>query len=76
MNGLKRRKVISIPVFAKSARGGIRTTTAPAFTPSSVWSDPNRMDDEEYIVRLIGQVITVSVETVKVVKALPEFQFK
>ena len=35
-------------------------------------SDPNRMDDEEYIVRLIGQVITVSMETMKVVENLPE----
>ena len=35
-------------------------------------SDPNRLDDEQYIVRLIGQVITVSLETVKVVKELPE----
>jgi predicted helicase len=34
-------------------------------------SDPNRMDDEEYIVRLIGQVITVSLETQKIVNALP-----
>ena len=34
-------------------------------------SNPNRMDDEEYIVRLIGQVITVSLETLKVVKGLP-----
>ena len=33
-------------------------------------SDPNRMDDEQYIVRLLGQVITVSLETVKVVKEL------
>ena len=37
-------------------------------------SDPNRMDDEEYIVRLIGQVITVSLETQKVVKELPEIK--
>ena len=34
-------------------------------------SDPNRADDEEYIVRLIGQVITVSLETSKLLKALP-----
>jgi predicted helicase len=27
-------------------------------------NDPNREDDPEYIVRLVGQVITVSVETV------------
>lgn len=38
---------------------------------SGITNDPNRLDDEEYIVRLIGQVITVSVETVKIVKALP-----
>lgn len=37
-------------------------------------SDPNRLDDEEYIVRLIGQVITVSLETMKVVNALPAIQ--
>ncbi len=35
-------------------------------------SDPNRMDDEEYIVRLIGQVVTVSLETLKVIKKFPE----
>jgi predicted helicase len=35
-------------------------------------SDPNRMDDEEYIVRLIGQVITVSLETQKFIGSLPE----
>ena len=41
----------------------------------NIVSDPNRMDDEEYIVRLIGQVITVSLETMKVVKGLPELKF-
>ena len=35
-------------------------------------SDPNRLDNEEYIVRLIGQVITVSLETQKVVNHLPK----
>jgi predicted helicase len=34
-------------------------------------SDPNRDDDPEYIVRLVGQVVRVSVETVKIVNALP-----
>jgi hypothetical protein len=34
--------------------------------------NPNRADDEEYIVRLIGRVMTVSVETVKLVKLLLE----
>jgi predicted helicase len=35
---------------------------------SEITNDPNRPDEPEYIVRLIGQVITVSLETVKVVK--------
>ena len=34
-------------------------------------NDPNRLEDPEYIVRLIGKVITVSVETVKIVNGLP-----
>ena len=38
---------------------------------SGIVSDPNRDDDPEYIVRLIGQVVRVSVETVKLVNALP-----
>ena len=39
---------------------------------SGITSDPNRVDDEEYIVRLVGQVIQVSIETVKIVAGLPE----
>jgi predicted helicase len=39
-----------------------------------ILSDPNRDDDEEYIVRLIGQVVTVSVETMKLVRALPALE--
>lgn len=39
---------------------------------SGITNDPNRLDDEEYIVRLIKQVITVSLETVKIVKGLPD----
>ena len=38
---------------------------------SGIRSDPNRAADPEYIVRLVGQVIHVSVETVRIVKALP-----
>ena len=38
---------------------------------SGITNDPNRDDDPQYIVRLIGQVIPVSLETVKIVKALP-----
>ncbi len=39
---------------------------------SGIVSDPNQLDNEEYIVRLVGKVITVSVETVKFVKELEQ----
>ena len=35
-------------------------------------SDPNRIDDPGYIVRLVAQVITVSVETVQLVNELAQ----
>jgi predicted helicase len=37
-------------------------------------SDPNREDDPGYIVRLAGQVVRVSVETVRIVKSLPNYR--
>jgi predicted helicase len=37
---------------------------------SGIVNDPNRPDDPEYIVRLLGQVVTVSVETVELVREL------
>jgi len=37
---------------------------------SGIVNDPNREDDPEYIVRLVGQVVTVSVETVRLVGKL------
>jgi predicted helicase len=39
---------------------------------SDIVSDPNKPDDEEYVVRLVGKVITVSVETVRLVDRLAE----
>ena len=39
---------------------------------SGIVSDPNNSDDPEYIVRRVGQVVRVSVETVKIVAALPK----
>lgn len=39
---------------------------------SGITNDPNRLDDPQYIIRLIGKIVTVSVETVKIVKSLPE----
>ena len=41
---------------------------------SGIVNDPNRGDDPEYIVRLIGQVVTVSLETVKLVRELATLQ--
>jgi predicted helicase len=41
---------------------------------SGIRSDPNRPDDPEYIVRLVGQVIRVSVETAKIAKSLPPLE--
>jgi predicted helicase len=38
---------------------------------SGIKSDPNREDDPQYIVRLVGQVVRVSLETVRLVRALP-----
>jgi predicted helicase len=38
---------------------------------SGITSDPNRPEDPEYIVRLVAQVIRVSLETIKIVNALP-----
>ena len=39
---------------------------------SGIVNDPNRGDDPEYIVQLIGKVISVSLETVGIVEGLPE----
>ncbi len=39
---------------------------------SGLRNDPNRAGDEQYILRLISQVITVSLETLKIVAGLPE----
>ncbi len=39
---------------------------------SGIVNDPNNSDDPEYIVKLIGKVITVSVETVKIIEKIPD----
>ena len=41
---------------------------------SGIVNDPNRADQPRYIVDLIGRVITVSLETVEIVKNLPTLQ--
>ncbi len=39
---------------------------------SGIVNDPNRPDDPQYIVKLIGKVITVSLETLKIVRSLSQ----
>jgi predicted helicase len=41
---------------------------------SGITQDPNRADDPQYILRLIGQVISVSLETVRIVNSLPDLR--
>ena len=41
---------------------------------SGIVNDPNREDDPQYILRLIGQVITVSLETQKIIARLPSLK--
>ncbi|MCX5855161.1 MAG: N-6 DNA methylase [Deltaproteobacteria bacterium] len=39
---------------------------------SGIVNDPNNPDDPQYIIRLIGKIITVSLEAVTILKSLPE----
>ncbi|HEX9927772.1 MAG TPA: type ISP restriction/modification enzyme [Pyrinomonadaceae bacterium] len=41
---------------------------------SGITNDPNRADDPNYILRLIGQIVAVSLETVKTVKEIEKFK--
>jgi predicted helicase len=43
-------------------------------TRSGITNDPNRAAEPDYIVKLIGRVITVSLETQKLIAALPPLQ--
>jgi predicted helicase len=53
-----------------------RVSTDPR---SGIVNDPNRLegenDDPKYILRLIGQVITVSLETQHIIATLPSLNF-
>ena len=53
------------------ARSNTAMRCAGSIGARSAPEDPNRPDDPEYIVRLVGQVVRVSVETVKIVDSLP-----
>ena len=39
---------------------------------SGIVNDPNRNDDPQYIVKLVKKIVTVSIETVGIVRGLPE----
>ncbi len=41
---------------------------------SGITNNPNREDDKQYIVKLIKKIVTVSLETVKIVKSLPSLE--
>jgi predicted helicase len=41
---------------------------------SGITNDPNRADEPDYIVKLLGRVITVSLETQKLIAALPALE--
>lgn len=43
---------------------------------SGITSDPNRDDEPDYIARLVRRVVTISVETVKIVESLPPLKFE
>ena len=42
---------------------------------SGIINDPNRSDNPQYILCLIGKVISVSLETVKIIRSLPSLGF-
>jgi len=67
------REVEDYRLGHKSALGWVvdqyRVTTDKR---SGIVNDPNRDDDPKAILRLVGQVITVSLETVTIVNGLPD----
>jgi predicted helicase len=41
---------------------------------SGIVNDPNNLEDETYILRLIKQVVTITLETVRLVESLPPLE--
>ena len=78
-SGVTYGKELKIPPKAFEYRLGNRSAVEWAIDQyqvstdvrSGITSDPNREDDPQYIVRLVGQVVRVSVETVGIVGGLP-----
>ena len=67
-----------VPEHAASVRLGNRSTLEwiieqyriKTARRGGIVNEPNRPDDPQYILRLIGKVITICLETVKIVEAL------
>ncbi len=55
--------------------GDQHSAVSPPFPRSGIVNDPNRPGDDHYILRLIGQVITVSLETQQIIGTLPSLNF-
>jgi len=70
-------------VIAAQVQNVIDTLASASFSTALEWvidqyqvkgeSDPNREDDPGYIVRLVGQVVRVSVATAEIVRSLPDY---
>ncbi len=43
---------------------------------SGITNDPNREENPQYIVSLIKKIVTVSLETVRIVKGISKLEFK
>ena len=41
---------------------------------SGIVNDPNKLNDPQYIIRLISKVVTVSLETMKIINSFPQLQ--
>ena len=73
-----------IPIKAFDYRLGTRSALAWVIDQyrvktdkrSGIVNDPNRVDDPQYIVKLIGKVITVSLETVDIINNLPALDIR
>lgn len=84
LHGQNPDRIQRLPNFGRHTAIGIRVSSRQSLSTrldsrpvqnktderSGITNDPNRADDPEYIVRLIKQVVTVSLETVRVVEGL------
>lgn len=53
-------------------RSALEWMIAPSGQAGRAPSDPNRPDDPEALVRLVERVVRVSVETVRLIRSLPD----